>query len=172
MHLAGFSAKTDALSLLNLAIGESKSYSLSGEIYFNEDYSLNVDMSLETEEHNDVNRIQKRFTSQLRWYFKQDDCSCSAFFTGIYFSNVHISQSVDHQHPFGHAVDYNRSSFEGGLCSGYQAIIARHFVIDPAVQAGLEFYHKTQSTEPMSGLADSDKKGLVVRMQLGIGYRF
>jgi hypothetical protein len=172
IHLEGLSIKTDALTLLNLAIGESKSYALAGELYFNEAYSLNVDMNLETEEHDDLNRVQKRFTSQLRWYFKQDDCNCSAFFTGIYFSNVHISQSVDHRHSHSHGIDYNRSSFESGICGGYQAIVARHFVIDPGVQAGLEFYHTAQSTEPMSGLSDADNKGLIVRMQLGIGYRF
>src|SRR6185436_5675742 len=177
IHLEGFSIKTDVLSLLNSAIsGSLKSCSISGEIYFNNEYSFNVDLGTESGSQPGLNRREKRFGSHLRWYFMQDDCSCSAFFTGIYFSSVYTRQTVDQQDPGNNAiksVDRNKSSFQGGLCGGYQAILARHFVIDPAVQLGLEFYRGNQSTESMNGLPEAQEKGLLlVRIMLGIGYRF
>ncbi len=168
--LEGFSVKADALSLLNTAIGESTSYSISGELYFNDEYSLNSGLGMERESEPYLNRSKKIFANQLRWYFMQDDCNCSAFFAGIYFSSVMFRQSADHHH--NNAVDYNRYSLEGGLCGGYQALLAGHFVVDPVVQAGLELYHHIQSTEPVSSSADFHNKGLQLRMQLGIGYRF
>jgi hypothetical protein len=175
-HLEGFTVKTDVLSLLNSAVSGSKSGSISGEIYFNNEYSINVDLGTESESETGITLMEKRFGSHLRWYIMQDGCNCSAFFVGIYLSNVRIRQSVDQLYPRNNTVqpvNYNKSSFEGGFCGGYQVLLNRHFVIDPSVQLGLEFYSNIQSTESMNGLSDARDKGfLLIQIMLGIGYRF
>jgi hypothetical protein len=171
IHPEGFSIKADALSLLNSAVNKSLSYSISGELYFNNEYSFDAGLSAERESEPGMNRIQKTFTSQLRWYFLQDDCNCSAFFTGIYFSTVTVHQSVDHHISTTHAVDYSRFALEGGLSGGCQVIYKNHFIVDPAVKAGLEFYHAIQRTEA-SNSSGSQDGGLILNVQLGIGYRF
>jgi hypothetical protein len=172
IHPEGFSIKADALSLLNGTINKSLSYSISGELYFNNEYSFDAGFSIERESEPGMNRIQKTFTNRLRWYFIQDDCNCSAFFSGIYFNTVTVHQSVDHHISTTHAVDYSRFALEGGLSGGYQVIFKNHFIVDPAVKAGLEFYHALQHTESGSNSSGSKNGGLILNVQLGIGYRF
>ncbi len=169
----GFAVKTDLLSVINSTVEDGlKSYSISGEIYFNNEYSLNVDLGGETESESESNRVEKRFGGHIRWYFKQDDCNCSAFFAGSYFSIVNMRQTIDHKFPTSYSVSYSRSSIEGGFCGGYQALLANHFVIDPTVQMGIEFQHGIHNTESTSNLSDTHDTGLLLRVSLGIGYRF
>ncbi|MEP7168797.1 MAG: DUF3575 domain-containing protein [Bacteroidota bacterium] len=174
LRVEGFTIKTDVLSLFSSVINKgSKSYYLSGEIYFNKEYSFNVDLGAETETHPGWKRTGKRFGSQFRWYFKQDDCNCSAFFVGGYFNFVNVRQSVDHNLLNNNTASYNISSSEGGISGGFQAILAMHFVIDPAVQIGMEFPSDNHNTESKINLTNNDKDNvLLVRISLGIGYRF
>ncbi|HKR04747.1 MAG TPA: DUF3575 domain-containing protein [Bacteroidia bacterium] len=172
-RIEGIAVKTDVLSLLNTAINKgSKSYSLSGEIYFNNEYSFTIDLGAETETRPGWKRTGRRYGSQFRWYFKQDDCHCSAFFAAGYFSFVNNRQSVDHNLPHNNANSYNKSSSEAGLSGGFQAILGMHFVIDPAVQIGMEFPRDIHNTESMKYPADDKDNLLLVRISLGIGYRF
>lgn len=172
IHIEGVSVKTDAFLLFNGLIGEPDNYSIAGEIYFNYEYSMHIELASENESERNLNRFQKRFTGQFRWYFSQDDCSCSAFFGGVYFGVVNINQAAEPQYTNKNAVDFNRTSYEGGVCFGYQTVLAEHFIIDPAAQIGLELYHTIQYVEPVNTNADIQNKGLLLRIQLGIGYRF
>jgi len=172
IDLKGFSIKTDALSLLNSAISHSDNYSVSGELYFNNQFGLTVGAGQQRENVRGLRRDQRSISGALRWYFKQDECNCSALFTGIYCGKINVRQSVDQQILQNNAVNYNISLFESGICAGYQVILLKHFIIDPTLQAGLELDHKflnAVSTEVLSG---PRQKGLILRMQLGIGYRF
>src|SRR4030095_273060 len=76
-RIEGFSVKTDVLSWFYsvLEVG-TKSYNASGAVYFNDAYSLNIDLGIVTEEQPGVKKILKRVDTQLRWYLMQDDCSC------------------------------------------------------------------------------------------------
>jgi len=169
-RIEGFAVKMDVLSLISSALDkESKSYYLSGEIYFNSKYSLSIDLGTETNTQPGWKLTGKRLGGQFRWYFKQDYCNCSALFAGSYFSFVNTRQSVDYNVPGSKTVSYNISSLEGGISAGFQAIFARHLVIDPAVQFGKEFLHDIHNTEPMNF---NNNKPLVIRILLGIGYRF
>lgn len=172
MHLEGFSVKTDVLSLFNSAIGPNKDYSLSGELYFNNEYSFVIDLHSASEDRAGLSRVQKRITSQFRWYFEQEQCSCSAFCGGVYFSRVRMRQSVDYRKLHTHAVDFTRYSYEVGLYGGYQALFNEHFLLDPGVQIGKEFYHKIQSTESINTFSEDQGNGVLFRIQVGIGYRF
>ena len=111
-QLEGFSVKTDALQLLKTAIKGSESYSLSGEMYFNDEYSIDIDAGIDTESDPGLKRTQKTLTGQFRWYFKQGDCPCSAFFVGTYFGSVSIRQTVDKRHINNDAVNYHLSTSE------------------------------------------------------------
>jgi len=170
-RIEGFSVKTDALALFNSILSnEQKSYYLSGEMYFNNEYSLNVDLGTESENQPGWKRNIKSIGSHFRWYFMQDDCSCSAFFVGGYFSYEKEHQSVDEKYLGTNARNYTMSSSEVGLSGGYQALVASHFVIDPAVHLGLKFPHDIHYAESMSKPANDE--GLLLRISLGIGYRF
>ncbi len=171
-QLEGFAVKTDALLLMNSAINKgSNSYNISGEIYFNNEYSFNVDLGAETENQPGWSCTEKRFGSHFRWYFKQDDCNCSAFFAGSYLCIVKIRQSVDQKLPNNNVESYSLSFLEGGLVGGFQALLSMHFVIDPSVQIGMEFPHNIHNIESINSHNDKDN-GLLVRISLGIGYRF
>ena len=75
-RVEGVAVKTDVLSLFTSAINKgSKNYYLSGEIYFNNEYSFNVDLGAETETQPGWKRTGRRFGSHFRWYFKQDDAT-------------------------------------------------------------------------------------------------
>ena len=172
-RVEGFSIKADAFSLFKSVINkESKSYYLSGELYFNNQYSFIVDLGTKTEIQPGWKRTERRFGSHFRWYFKQDDCNCSAIFAGSYFSFINARETVDHNLPHYNAGSYNTSYFEGGISGGFQTILARHFVIDPAVQIGMEFPHDNHSSESMIFWADDKEPLLLIRISLGIGYRF
>jgi hypothetical protein len=171
-RVEGFAVKTDALSLFSSVITKgSKNYYLSGEIYFNNEYSFNIDLGTATETDPAWNSTEKRLGSHFRWYFMQDDCNCSAFFAGSYFSFVNFRQSVD-QNILHNATSYNTSFLEGGISGGFQAILSMHFVVDPAVQIGMKFPHHIHNTESGKYWADDKVNVLLVRMSLGIGYRF
>jgi hypothetical protein len=173
IRVEGFAVKTDALSLLNSAINKgSKIFNLSGELYFNNQYSFIADLGAETETNPKWIRTTRRYGSQFRWYFMQDDCNCSAFFAGSYLSFVNIRQSYDHNFHYNNADGYPKSYLEGGISGGYQAIIAMHFVIDPAVQIGMEFPHDIHNSESMIYAANDNDLNLLFRISLGIGYRF
>jgi outer membrane autotransporter protein len=175
-HIEGFSVKTDVLTLMNTAISKSlNGYYISGELYFNNEYSINADMSTTSESQPGYYRKEKRWGSHVRWYFMQDDCNCSALFGGIYFSSVSRTETVSRYLPNNaiKTVNYDKSSFEGGLCGGYEAILADHFVIDPSVQLGLGFYSDSQNTETINGMYDAPDTGLIlVKIMLAVGYRF
>jgi hypothetical protein len=172
-ELEGFAVKTDALSLMSSIINKgTKRYYLSGEIYFNKAYSFNIHLGTETENEPGWSSTEKSFGSNFRWYFKQDDCNCSAFFAGIYFSLVKVHQTDNQKLQHNIADSHSISFLEGGLIGGFQTIFAMHFVIDPAVQIGMEFPHDIHNAESM-GYLDADKNnGILVRISLGIGYRF
>ncbi|MFI5218880.1 MAG: hypothetical protein ACHQNT_05270 [Bacteroidia bacterium] len=172
-RVEGFAIKTDILSLFASALNKgSKSYNLSGEVYFNNEYSFNADLGTETETLPGSTLTRRRFGSHFRWYFKQDDCNCSAFFAGSYFSFVNTRQHVDHNLPHNNTAGYNKSSSEVGLSGGLQAIFAMHFVIDPTVQIGIKFPRDIHNTESMNYPADDKEHILLIRISLGIGYRF
>lgn len=169
----GFSLKTDALFLMGNAINKSaKNYYLSGELYFNNEYSFSVDVESKTETQPGLKTIRKRLGSQLRWYFKQDDCNCSALYAGGYFSFVNMSELSDHAVLQNKAMSYATSFLAGGITSGYQTIISAHFVIDPTVEIGMEFPHETYKTESVRYWDTGKKVFLLVRISLGVGYRF
>ncbi len=172
-HLEGFAIKTDALALLNSVLSGAKGYALSGELYFNNEYSFNADASmLSYVPEAGVNKNETRWGGHARWYFMQDYCNCSAFYGGIFFTNVHLRQTVGEQYTGTKEFNYLETSFEGGLCGGYEAILAEHFVIDPSVQTGLEFYKDMESTELVHSIAKPGGMLLLVHIMLGIGYRF
>jgi uncharacterized protein DUF3575 len=172
-RVEGFAVKTDVLSLFTSAINKgTKNFFLSGEMYFNNEFSFNVDLGAETETQSEWKRTGKRIGSHFRWYFKQDDCNCSAFFAGGYLSFVNTRETIDHNLSHIIAGSYQKSSFEGGISGGFQTILAMHFVIDPAVQIGMEFPHGIYNTESMNYPADGKDPVLLVRISLGIGYRF
>jgi hypothetical protein len=172
-RIEGYSVKTDVLSLFGSVLDkESKSGYLSGEMYFNDEYSFSVHLGAESESRPGVKYIEKRIGSQLRWYFWQDDCSCSALFVGSYFSASNGRQSVDQKLLNNNAISYTTSTLEAGFSGGYQALIARHFVLDPAVQIGMKFPHRIHNTETLSSIRSVKDKGLLLRITLGIGYRF
>jgi hypothetical protein len=169
----GFSLKTDVLALFNSAVEKgTRAYQVSGEFYFNEAYSLNLEFGEKGESIRGLSRKEKMVGSSWRWYFKQDDCSCSSFFTGCYFNAVHLEQFVDQQYLHNTAVSYNRTSLEAGLCGGYQALFSEHFVIDPSVRIGMEFYHHISSTDEISYYSDTQDVGILLQVLLGVGYRF
>jgi len=173
LRVEGFAVKTDALSLLNSAINKrSKNFNLSGEIYFNNQYSFIVDLGAETERDPQWISTVRRFGSQFRWYFMQDDCNCSALFAGSYLSFVNIRRAYDHNFHYNNADSYPKSYLEGGISCGYQAIIAMHFVIDPTVQIGMELPHDIHNSESMIFPANDKDLDLLIRISLGIGYRF
>ena len=172
-RIEGYSVKTDVLSLFGSILDEGKkSVSLSGEMYFNDEYSFGVDLGAERESGPGVKRDAKSIGSQLRWYFWQDDCSCSALFLGSYFSATKIRQSVDQKLANNNSISYTTSTLEAGFSGGYQALIARHFVIDPTVLIGMKFPHRIHNTETMSSTPNVKDTGLLLRITLGIGYRF
>ena len=127
-HIEGFAIKADALSLFHSVItkGEKSCY-LSGEIYFNNKYSFNIDLATATETDPAWNNTEKRIGGNFRWYFMQDDCNCSALFAGSYLHFVNIRQSVD-QNLLPHASGYNISFLEGGIAGGFQTILRMHFL--------------------------------------------
>lgn len=169
----GFSVKTDVLSLFGSILNkELNNYYISGEMYFNYEYSINLDLASESEVRLGLKRKLKRYGSHFRWYFIQDNCNCSAFFIGSYFNLVKEHQSVDRKFLHNNSFSYNRNYFEGGLYGGLQALVARHFVIDPAIQIGMEFPHDIHYTESMSYLPNNRSVGFMVSITLGVGYRF
>ncbi len=169
----GFSLKTDALGLLQSAIDQhSKSYAISGEIYFNHDYSLNITPGITTDEEQWISQVTKRITFEFRWYLLQEDCSCSAFFAGAFLGYNDFRQTVVPANVSTNATNYSLTTFEGGVCAGYQAVFYNHFVIDPSAQAGLSFHRNNKSTESLNSLQEPPAQNLLLRVQLGIGYRF
>lgn len=165
--------KTDALFLMGNAINKNtKNCYLSGELYFNNEYSFSLDAESKTETQPGLKIIRKRLGSQLRWYFKQDECNCSALYAGGYFSYVNIREFADHAVLQNKAVSYNTSFLEGGITAGYQTIIGSHFVIDPTVQIGMEFPYETYKTESVHDGDAFKKLFLMARISLGFGYRF
>ena len=171
IEIEGVSVKTDVLAWFSTALHETKSYSLAGEVYFNEEYSVNAGILLETMANPDYNMTQKNITGQLRWYLLQEDCSCSALFAGLYFSSIDTRQVVEHTPPNSKLASYYKTSGEAGLCAGYQAIFAEHFVVDPSVQAGVEIYQSRQGESSGSATTQRDNS-IRFMMQLGVGYRF
>jgi len=170
-RIEGFSVKTDVLTLFSSILDKaSERATLSGEMYFNEEYSLSVDLGVEAASQPGWKRLEKNIGSQFRWYFWQDDCNCSALFVGSYFIASTLRESVDEKLLLNNGVSYTTSTLEGGLTGGFQALLARHFVIDPSVQMGMKLPHEIHYEE--SSRPNEKDEGLLLRIALGVGYRF
>lgn len=169
----GLAVKTDAFSLFNSAVEKDiRTFRICGELYYNQDYSIALEIGSKTENIPGVHNKEKVIGANWRWYFKQDDCSCSAFFAGCYLDAVSLIQTVDKQYPYTSTAAFIRASLEGGFCGGYQALISKHFVIDPTVRIGREIYYHTSRYSDMRTSFQAKDEGIMLQVLLGAGYRF
>jgi hypothetical protein len=156
-RIEGFSVKTDVLLLFNslISLHSRKGY-ISGELYFAEQYSANLDFGFETD--NSLNSTTTRIGGNFRKYFNIDDCNCTALFAGLFFNSA--------------KEDFNNVAYiESGFTGGFQALLNNHFVIDPAIQLGLKFpTHYTN--EEVAASPGRDDVRMQLRIMLGVGYRF
>jgi len=171
-RVAGFSLKTDILSLFEGVLEKnSKSTNLSGEMYFNEEFSIQTDLAIESTNSPGFRQTLKKIGGQFRWYFNQDDCNCSSFFTGLFLTLTHDYQANDSLLSHSNDGNHNFSILEGGLTGGFQALVNRHFIVDPALQIGMNFPVNDYTTEG-TAFPKAEDHALKVRIMLGVGYRF
>ena len=168
-RIEGFSVKTDAIALARSWIKDDlMTYAVSGELYFNDEFSLSADLA--SEKQGAVFR-ERRIGGHFRWYLMQDDCSCSSFFIGSYATLVNVRNApTDTLHT--KEKKYLRSFWEGGFTGGYQAIFNDHFIIDPFVEVGLQFPGTYQYLDTYRTPYAPKDIILEIRIQVRVGYRF
>lgn len=172
-QVEGFSLKTDLLTILgNTVEGGPDKYFFSAELYFNDSYSLNIDGGLEPERISGMKIERERIGTHFRWYFLQYDCNCSAFYAGPYFHILRYKQTVTDSLRYSSLLNYSSSFLEGGLIAGYEVILEEHFIVDLGIRTGMKFFQSGDKVEPPGRIKRNEGTEILVRVMLGVGYRF
>ena len=171
LHYASFYISTDILSFLNSVISKKdKNATLSGEVCFDHLYSFQLNVNLESQHFNKYKRAGFRISPEFRLYYLNENCS--AFHIGTYCSFEEAMVSNEKNSKVKTHLEYKESIFETGLSGGYKVLTNDHWVINPAVYAGISNRFHFRSLEKINSPRLFTEAEMIVRVVLQVGYRF